>query len=117
MRDRVRWILFAVCLGVVVWGLTHLTQAALRSQAAELEADARAEVEENLRLTLYRMELAAIPIVARETSRSPALYQPFFTPEYAYSDTYANQQDVQLPHAAGVVLDPRFFTIQRGSRA
>ncbi|MEM7165621.1 MAG: HAMP domain-containing sensor histidine kinase [Planctomycetota bacterium] len=97
MRDRVRWISFAVCLGVVIWGLTHLTLAALRSQASELEADARAEVEENLRLTLYRMELAAIPIVTRETSRPPVLYQPFYTPEYAYSQSYTNQRDVQLP--------------------
>lgn len=97
MRDRWRWILFAVCLGVVIWGLTHLTLAALKSQAFEQEADLRAEVEENLRLTLYRMELAAIPIVTRETSRPPALYQPFYTPEYAYSQSYASQDDVQLP--------------------
>jgi signal transduction histidine kinase len=74
------WLTLAGCLAIAVAALGYLTQKALELDRAELAARQQTELEENVRLALWRMDTAAAPIVANESARPWTDYASFVVP-------------------------------------
>src|SRR5947209_711192 len=65
---------FGLCLLVVMAALGWTSANLLRLDAAERDAQRQAELEENVRLALWRMDSALAGIVAQESVRPFADY-------------------------------------------
>lgn len=71
------WAAFTACVVVAVAAVGWLTYKAVAADRAEESARRQAAVEENARLALWRMETAISPLVAQESMRPVAVYEPF----------------------------------------
>src|SRR5688572_33248043 len=64
------WIAGAVaCACVLLAGVGWISATTLRLEGAEAQARGRAEVEERVRLALWRLDGAATPLVAGDAAR------------------------------------------------
>ncbi len=68
MSPRGAWAAYAACLAIAATGLAALTYRALEADRAEATARQEAAVEENVRLSLWRIDAALTALVARETA-------------------------------------------------
>ena len=66
------WLGFAAAVAVVLGAMGWVTAAVLRLDAAEGESSRRAQLEENVRLALWRMDSALAPLIAAEHARPTA---------------------------------------------
>jgi signal transduction histidine kinase len=73
------WLLFSLCLAVVLPAMVWLTLKALELDRAEAIARSQAEMEEEISLALWRMDSALAPLLAQESARPYFAYQPFNT--------------------------------------
>ncbi|MDF1566046.1 MAG: HAMP domain-containing sensor histidine kinase [Deltaproteobacteria bacterium] len=73
-RPLFTWGLFALCLLGVLGGMGWVTATALELDEAQTEAAAKAELEDAVRLTLWRMDSALTPFIAQETGRPHRFY-------------------------------------------
>ncbi len=68
------WLFFGLCAGamlaIMAWGSRKLLQL----EAAEKESRREAAFEENVRLSLWRLETALAPVIVQENSRPYAAY-------------------------------------------
>lgn len=99
MRPWLVWMLFAVCLAVVLAAMGWAGATVLRLDQAQALAQQQAELEENVRLALWRMDSALAPIVARESTWPYFAYTPFYPAQRAYTN-------MLLPVEQGEVLMP-----------
>lgn len=67
---------FILCMSAAFAALVWMTATVLRLDAAEADARRRAELEENVRLALWRIDSAVTPIVTQENARPIAHYVP-----------------------------------------
>jgi signal transduction histidine kinase len=72
------WLLYALCLAVVLPAMGWLTHRALLLDAAEAAARARADQEENLGAALWRIDAELTPLLATEAARPYFVYRSFF---------------------------------------
>jgi signal transduction histidine kinase len=79
------WGVFGVCLLVVLVAMGWITQIALTLEQSEEATRQNAELEESVRLALWRMESALSPLIAEESGRPYFVYQSFYSPERAYT--------------------------------
>jgi signal transduction histidine kinase len=70
------WFALAACFAVSLAALGFLTLKSLELDRAELAARRQAELEENVRLALWRMDTAIAPILSLESSRPWTDYRP-----------------------------------------
>ena len=75
---------FVVSFAVVLAGLAWISHTTVALDRAEAEARRRAEVEENVRLALWRMDSAVAPLIARETAQPYFAYQSFYPADRAW---------------------------------
>jgi anti-sigma regulatory factor (Ser/Thr protein kinase) len=99
MRPHQYWIAFLACLVVVLAGMGWVSAVAFRLDRFQTEAQQRAAFEENVRLSLWRMETALMPLLARESSRPYFVYSSFYPAERAYTRMFEEirHQDVMMP--------------------
>ena len=71
-HPRLMWLAFAAAAAVVLASMGWVTAAVLRLDAAEAESRRRAQLEENVRLALWRMDSALAPLIAAEHARPVA---------------------------------------------
>lgn len=71
------WSVFIACLAIVAMALGWLTYRATKLDRAEAIGRRMMAVEENARLTLWRMDSAMATLVAQESARPFYAYQPF----------------------------------------
>lgn len=83
------WGLFSSCLIVVLVAMGWITQIALQLERSEQETRRHAELEENVRLALWRMESTLAPLIAEESGRPYFAYSPFYAPERAYTRMFS----------------------------
>jgi signal transduction histidine kinase len=81
------WLAFAVCLATIVAAVGWLSFRALEADQAEASARRQAQVEENLRLALWRIDTALAPLVMQENA------QPYFS----YSTLYPAERTQGKP--------------------
>ena len=79
------WIVFALCLGMVVAAMGWASHTILRLDRAQREYARQAQRDERIRLALWRMDAALMAVVAPESARPVFQYQSFFS----MSDPYA----------------------------
>jgi signal transduction histidine kinase len=88
------WLLFGVCLAVVVPAMVWLTVKALELDRAELAARKQAELEEDISRALWRMDTLLTPILAEEAARPEFLYRAILETPPGEEDATAAKGDV-----------------------
>jgi signal transduction histidine kinase len=73
-QTKLMWLAFAGAVAVVLAAMGWTTSAVLRLDAAEAESRRRAQLEENVRLALWRMDSALAPLIAAEHARPPGAF-------------------------------------------
>ena len=93
------YVVFLACLALVLAAMAWLTVRVIKLDRTEQQARRQAEIEENVRLALWRMDSALAPIIARESTRPSFAYQPFYAEKHAYTRMFAQLEegDVQVP--------------------
>ena len=98
-RSRTILAALAVCLVVVLGAMTWVSVAVVTLDRRDAAAQQQAELQENVRLALWRMDSALNPIVAQEQTRPfheyQALYIPPLTLDAACQPVVGNR--VRLP--------------------
>jgi signal transduction histidine kinase len=93
------WLLFSVCLLVLLGAIGWVTVTTVQLDRAQMEAAQQAEQEEKIRLALWRMDSWLLPLFIEESARPPDAYQAFFHAEQAFTKGGATIKpgDVLLP--------------------
>lgn len=91
-RPIYSWVIFGLCLAVMLAAVAWISLMALRLDRAEGEARRQAAVEEKVRLALWRMESALTPLISQESSRPYFSYGAFYPAERAYTRMFAEIQ-------------------------
>lgn len=80
-----RWLSFLLCLAVFVAAMGWISLRALELEEARRASALEAQVQERMRLALWRMDALTSALLIRENARPPWHYQPFYQPEDAFS--------------------------------
>lgn len=93
------WATFVMAGSVLIGAMTMLTVIGIRLDNSQQAAESRAELEQRVRLALWRMDAAVGPIVAVENARPYFEYAPFYSAERAYTNMFAplDSGDVLVP--------------------
>lgn len=83
---RWTWVWYAACAIAVMGGLGWSSLQALEFERREAQAKADAAVQESVRLSLWRMESALAPIIAREAARPYFEYRSFYPTERSFTN-------------------------------
>ena len=86
------WLLFALCLAVLLAAMGWVSVTAWRLDRAQAEARRQAEFEEKVRLALWRMDSALAPLLVQESSRPYFTYNSFYAAERAYNRMFNRLQ-------------------------
>ena len=92
-------VAFAFAAVVLIGAMVLLTVIGIRLDNNQQLAESRAELEQRVRLALWRMDATVGPIVATENARPYFEYVSFYSAERAYTNMFA-------PLDAGDVLVP-----------
>src|SRR5258706_16409861 len=87
-RPALIWLTFLLFLALSLGAMGWMTRTVLRLDQAQARATAAAQVEENVRLALWRMDGGIAPIISQETSRPYFEYSPMFPAERVYRRIY-----------------------------
>lgn len=82
---RLTWLIYAVCVLLVVDGLAWVTWQMLSLERSEHAAQQHAQQQEAVRLALWRMDGLLSPIIAAEAARPYFHYRSFYPAERAYT--------------------------------
>ena len=82
---RLTWLIYAVCVLLVVDGLAWVTWQMLSLERSEHAAQQHAQEQEAVRLALWRMDGLLSPIIAAEAARPYFHYRSFYPAERAYT--------------------------------
>src|SRR5690348_16163482 len=74
---------FVAIAALVVGGLGWVTSAALRLEAEQREARSQADVDDKLRLALWRLDSRISPVLAREDARPYHHFSAVYAPPLA----------------------------------
>lgn len=89
------WIVFGLCLAVLLAAMGWASLTVLRLDRVEAQAQQQAELEERTRLALWRMDSSLTPLIVEESARPYFAYKPFAT-DRAYTKSSV-QQEVLIP--------------------
>ncbi len=87
-RPRAILAAFVACLVVVLAAMAWVSVVVVRLDRRDAETQRQAELQENVRLALWRMDSALNPIVAQEQARRFQQYQAFYMPPVAVDASY-----------------------------
>ncbi len=73
------WLLFGLCLAMVMPAVIWLTDMALQLDRAEAMARQQAELEESIGSALWQMDSELTALLASEISRPPFYFRPFYS--------------------------------------
>jgi len=98
-RPLVTWIVFGLCLVLLLGAMGWVTATILRLDQESAGARQRAVLEENIRLALWRMDSSMAPLIGRENARPYYEYHAFYPAERAYTRMLAQIQpgEVMVP--------------------
>ncbi len=74
-RPLATWLIFGVCVLAATIAVAWLSQQALQAERSERHARQQADLENRVRVALWRMDSIAVPLVAIESTR-PSLAAP-----------------------------------------
>ncbi|HVK57785.1 MAG TPA: HAMP domain-containing sensor histidine kinase [Candidatus Kapabacteria bacterium] len=82
------WFIFAICALLILGVMSWVTVIALRLDRSQTEARAQADLEEKIRLALWRMDSILAPLIVQESARPYFAYSAFHPAERAYSKMF-----------------------------
>ena len=85
-RPWLTWLAAAACVAGVTLAMLWLTREALDLERAQRDAKRQAELEETVRLALWRMDSAMGTILAEESNRPYFAYSAFYPAQRAYTN-------------------------------
>ncbi len=85
IRRHPTLIVFVACVVAMFGALAWVTHHALRLESQQREARAEADLQERVRLALWRMDPKAGALLARESARPYFEHRSFFPAERAYT--------------------------------
>ena len=88
-RTWLTWLLFGLCLAVLLTAMAWLSLAALRLERAEGEARRQTATGERVRLALWRMDSSMAMLIGQEDGRSYFMYSAFYPVPNAYTSRLA----------------------------
>ena len=93
------WTVFALCFAVLAGAMGWISVQLLEFERIEAESRHRAEVEEKVRLALWRMDSELAPFVSEEAARPYFEYTAFYPAEAAYTHMFneIGQGEVLMP--------------------
>src|SRR3569623_867562 len=93
------WLTFLAFHDLGLGAMGRMTRQDLTLDAAQTRATAAAQLEENVRLALWRMDSALAPIVSQENARPYFEYSAVFPAARAYTRMYTELKggDVLVP--------------------
>lgn len=77
------WLVFGLSLAVVMAAMGWVSLTTLRLDRAQAQSGRQAELEERVRLALWRMDSSLAPLIAEESARPYQAYFSFFPAEQA----------------------------------
>jgi signal transduction histidine kinase len=86
-RPAIVWTIFGIAVALVFAAMTAVSVTTLRLERGQFEAQRQAELEEKVRLALWRMDSAVAPLILEESSRPYFTYSAFFPADRAYEKT------------------------------
>src|SRR5436190_11738505 len=89
MKRGLLWIIFGLCVTIGFAAMAWISFTILR-------LDRQSQVEENVRLALWRMDSSRSPLIAQETARPYFAYSPFIRTQRAYTKAYS-EVEVMIP--------------------
>ncbi len=84
-RPIIKWLLFASCLAVFLAAMSWISARTLEMERQREIADKDAQIQERVRLALWRMDSVAGTLVVRENARPASHYQSFIAPDDLFS--------------------------------
>jgi signal transduction histidine kinase len=87
-RFALLWLVFGICVAVLLGAMAWISYTVVRLERAEREARRTAVVEENIRLALWRMDSLVAPVVAQEMARPYWTYAAFAPVEGVYGKMF-----------------------------
>jgi signal transduction histidine kinase len=93
------WLILAGCCAVLLSALGWVSFTALRLDRLQQEAQQQAEIEEQVRLALWRIDSSLGPLIIEESARPASAYEAFAAARRAYTKglTAIQQGDVLVP--------------------
>ena len=98
------WLWFFLALALVVPAMAWLTHKALELDTEVTAAARTADLEEDISLALWRMDVALAPLVAQEAARPYVVYRPFLIDP----ETAGAKGNVE-PQVSPLLLQPSEF--------
>ena len=95
-RPGIVWTVFGVAVALVFAAMMAVSVTTLRLERGQLEAQRQAELEEKVRLALWRMDSAVAPLILEESSRPYFTYSAFFPADRAYEKTFGPSANKEL---------------------
>ena len=98
-RPLHNWLIFGLCFGVLLAAMGWVSLTAMHLDRAQMKATQQAELEERVRLALWRMDSSLTALIVEEGARPYYAYNSFHAAERAYTKGYASikQGDVVVP--------------------
>ncbi|WP_224365404.1 sensor histidine kinase [Hyalangium versicolor] len=84
-RSLPTWMALALCVALACGALAWLSVTTLRLERAEARARVQAQVEERIRLALWRMDGRLARLLAQESTRPASAWESFYSPLHAFS--------------------------------
>ncbi|TDU80865.1 phospho-acceptor domain-containing protein [Prosthecobacter fusiformis] len=106
MRPFIRWFLFTLCLLVFTGAMGWISLRMLDMEDQRQRTAEDAQVQEKVRLALWRMDSLASTILIRENSRPAYHYQAFYAPD----DLFASRSQ-SIPKGQALMPSPLFGSL------
>ena len=87
-RTVLIWIAFGTCLTVVLAAMGWISLTAVWLEREQYLAQRRADLEENVRLSLWRMDSTLLPFIGQESARPHEAYRSFVPAPQALTFAY-----------------------------
>ena len=99
------WLSFGMALAVLVAAVGWISWTALKLERSEGEARRRAELEENVRLALWRLDSTVAPLVSQESARPYFVYSAFYPAMGTYTRMFSAMQPNQVVVASPLLVE------------
>src|SRR6185503_2569459 len=93
------WLIFTACLALLLAAMAGVSVTTLRLDRAQMVAAQQADVEEKVRLALWRMDSLLTAVVVEESARPFSAWEPFASQPEVFTKGYAQirEGDVLTP--------------------
>lgn len=98
-RPRHIWVVFGFCFALLLAAMAWVSATSMRLERGEQRAAQQAEIEERVRLALWRMDASLATLIVEESARPWQAYNSFAAAERAYTKSFTaiKQGEVLVP--------------------